>query len=82
MLLNSNERVRIYNLLNYSRIGGHMSVVQKDLQQLLNAGYEHGFVSNVVSDTIPPGLDEEVSSSFSRCRKSPGATASINPVSS
>lgn len=37
-----------------------MSVVQKDLQHLLNAGYEHGFVSNVVSDTIPPGLNEDV----------------------
>ena len=37
-----------------------MSTTQKDLQQFLDAGYEHGFVTEIASDTLPPGLDEDV----------------------
>ena len=27
---------------------------------LVNAGYQHGFVTEIESDTLPPGLDESV----------------------
>ncbi|MFP4246745.1 MAG: Fe-S cluster assembly protein SufB [Halochromatium sp.] len=27
---------------------------------LVNAGYEHGFITEIESDTLPPGLDEQV----------------------
>ena len=28
--------------------------------ELVQSGYEHGFVTEIESDTLPPGLDEDV----------------------
>ena len=37
-----------------------MSSVAQDLDALVEKGYEYGFVSDVDSEVIPPGLDEDV----------------------
>ena len=37
-----------------------MSENAKQLEQLLGRGYQHGFVTEIDSDTIAPGLNEEV----------------------
>src|SRR4051794_19628021 len=31
-----------------------------ELAALFNRGYQHGFVTDIESDTVPPGLDESV----------------------
>ncbi|HIE56083.1 MAG TPA: Fe-S cluster assembly protein SufB, partial [Chromatiaceae bacterium] len=36
-----------------------MSTQENTLDDLVKAGYEHGFVTEVESETLPPGLDEE-----------------------
>nr|VFK56104.1 MAG: Iron-regulated ABC transporter membrane component SufB [Candidatus Kentron sp. TUN]VFK62299.1 MAG: Iron-regulated ABC transporter membrane component SufB [Candidatus Kentron sp. TUN]VFK63012.1 MAG: Iron-regulated ABC transporter membrane component SufB [Candidatus Kentron sp. TUN] len=33
---------------------------QKDVEALVDKKYEHGFVTDVDADTVPPGLDEDV----------------------
>jgi len=48
-----------------------MSTGQKDLQHLLDSGYEHGFVTDIASDTLPPGLDEDVIRSISARKQEP-----------
>jgi Fe-S cluster assembly protein SufB len=35
-----------------------MSASNPDITALLNRGYQHGFVTEIDSDTVPPGLDE------------------------
>jgi Fe-S cluster assembly protein SufB len=30
------------------------------LDQLVGKGYEHGFITDIETDVIPPGLDEDV----------------------
>lgn len=37
-----------------------MPAAQNRVDKLLKSGYEHGFVTSIESDTIPPGLDEAV----------------------
>ncbi|NNF97605.1 MAG: Fe-S cluster assembly protein SufB, partial [Halobacteria archaeon] len=37
-----------------------MASSQNSVNKLLNRGYEHGFVTSIESDTVPPGLNEEV----------------------
>ncbi|MEO8306919.1 MAG: Fe-S cluster assembly protein SufB [Pseudomonadota bacterium] len=37
-----------------------MSTGEPQLDVLLGRGYQHGFVTDIESDTIPPGLDEDV----------------------
>jgi Fe-S cluster assembly protein SufB len=36
-----------------------MSSTQKTVKDLIGSGYEHGFVTDIESDTVPPGLDED-----------------------
>jgi len=31
-----------------------------EIQELLQRKYQHGFVTDIESDTLPPGLDEDV----------------------
>lgn len=33
---------------------------QPSIDDLIKAGYEHGFVTPIESDTFPPGLSEEI----------------------
>jgi Fe-S cluster assembly protein SufB len=37
-----------------------MSETADNLEKLVSRGYEHGFVTDIESDTVPPGLDEDV----------------------
>jgi Fe-S cluster assembly protein SufB len=37
-----------------------MSTAPDSVDKLLKSGYEHGFVTDIESDTVPPGLNEEV----------------------
>src|ERR1700748_1064190 len=41
------------------------------LQSLLARGYQHGFVTDIESDTVPPGLDEDVVRLISRKKTEP-----------
>jgi Fe-S cluster assembly protein SufB len=48
-----------------------MSTTDQDLQAALSRGYQHGFVTDIESDTLPPGLDEDVVRHISRIKKEP-----------
>ena len=37
-----------------------MSTKNQEIEQLVEKKYRHGFVTNIESDTVPPGLDEDV----------------------
>ena len=37
-----------------------MASVSDDIEQLVRTEYEHGFVTEVESDTVPPGINEDV----------------------
>jgi Fe-S cluster assembly protein SufB len=42
-----------------------------ELNALVNRGYQHGFVTDIDADTVPPGLDESVVRLISRKKKEP-----------
>jgi Fe-S cluster assembly protein SufB len=48
-----------------------MSETAEQLKNLLARGYAHGFVTEIESDTVPPGLDEDVVRLISRKKKEP-----------
>ncbi len=48
-----------------------MSSNQQDLEALVERPYEHGFVTDIEADTLPPGLDENVSRQISRKKNEP-----------
>ena len=37
-----------------------MTAMAKQMDELVSSGYEHGFVTEIDTDVIPPGLDEDV----------------------
>ena len=41
------------------------------IQQVLNREYEHGFVTDIASDTLPPGLNEDVIRTISAKKNEP-----------
>ena len=41
------------------------------LEALFERGYQHGFVTDIESDTVPPGLDEDVVRLISRKKGEP-----------
>ena len=43
----------------------------RQLESLLAGGYRHGFVTEIDSDTVPPGLDEDVVRLISRKKQEP-----------
>src|SRR5579862_5223603 len=43
----------------------------RTLENLLSRGYQHGFVTDIDSDTVPPGLDEDVVRLISRKKGEP-----------
>jgi Fe-S cluster assembly protein SufB len=45
--------------------------VEANLDALLGKSYRHGFVTDIDSDTLPPGLDEDVVRFISRKKKEP-----------
>ena len=48
-----------------------MSETADNLEKLIGRGYEHGFVTDIESDTVPPGLDEDVVRLISRKKNEP-----------
>jgi Fe-S cluster assembly protein SufB len=48
-----------------------MSTQDQHLENLLARGYQHGFVTDIESDTVPPGLDEETIRFISAKKKEP-----------
>jgi Fe-S cluster assembly protein SufB len=48
-----------------------MSSTNSDLSALLARGYQHGFVTDIDSDTLPPGLDEAVVRAISARKREP-----------
>jgi Fe-S cluster assembly protein SufB len=48
-----------------------MSETADQLESLMGRGYQHGFVTDIESDTVPPGLDEDVVRMISRKKKEP-----------
>ena len=48
-----------------------MSATTKDLEALVERGYEHGFFTDIESDTVAPGLDEEVIRLISKKKQEP-----------
>ena len=45
--------------------------VENSIDTLLGQGYRHGFITDIDSDTLPPGLDEDVVRFISRKKKEP-----------
>ena len=48
-----------------------MSTTPQDLQDLVGQKYQHGFVTDIDSDTLPPGLGEDVIRVISRKKAEP-----------
>src|SRR6202045_464763 len=48
-----------------------MSETADQLESLMGRGYQHGFVTEIDSDTVPPGLDEDVVRLISRKKQEP-----------
>jgi len=48
-----------------------MNETADNLEKLVSRGYEHGFVTDIESDTVPPGLDEDVVRLISRKKQEP-----------
>jgi Fe-S cluster assembly protein SufB len=48
-----------------------MATKNKDVEQLIDRKYRHGFVTDIESETVPPGLDEDVIRLLSRKKREP-----------
>src|SRR5260221_14103541 len=48
-----------------------MSENARQLETLIARGYQHGFVTEIDSDTVAPGLDEDVVRLISRKKREP-----------
>jgi Fe-S cluster assembly protein SufB len=48
-----------------------MSTKTQDLERVFGQKYRHGFVTDIESDTVPPGLDEDVIRLISRKKREP-----------
>jgi Fe-S cluster assembly protein SufB len=48
-----------------------MSTEPQDLESIVGRKYQHGFVTEIDSDTVPPGLDEDVIRLISRKKNEP-----------
>jgi Fe-S cluster assembly protein SufB len=48
-----------------------MSTEHEEIELLVNRRYEHGFVTDIEEDSLPPGLDEDVIRAISARKKEP-----------
>ncbi|MFM2287363.1 MAG: hypothetical protein RL684_506, partial [Pseudomonadota bacterium] len=48
-----------------------MSAGEQDINALVGRAYQHGFVTDIDSDTVPPGLDASVVRMISARKKEP-----------
>ncbi len=49
-----------------------MSTESENIENLVNRRYEHGFVTDIAMETLPPGLDEDVIRAISARKNEPG----------
>ncbi|MFQ5547271.1 MAG: Fe-S cluster assembly protein SufB [Woeseia sp.] len=49
-----------------------MSADRDNIESLVNRRYEHGFVTEIDTDSLPPGLDEEIVRAISARKNEPG----------
>ncbi len=49
-----------------------MAVANQAVEELVGRGYEHGFVTAIEQDTLPPGLDEQTVQAISARKGEPG----------
>ena len=43
----------------------------REIEQLVSRQYEHGFVTDIEAETLPPGIDEDVIRHISRIKDEP-----------
>ena len=48
-----------------------MATEQENLESLVNRRYEHGFVTDIATESLPPGLDEDVVRAISARKNEP-----------
>ena len=48
-----------------------MNASKESLEKMMGSAYQEGFVTDIESDTLPPGLDEEVVRAISRRKQEP-----------
>ena len=48
-----------------------MPTMNNPVNELIDSGYEHGFITNIESDTLPPGLNEDVIRVISAKKREP-----------
>ena len=48
-----------------------MSTESEQLESLVNRRYEHGFITDIETDSLPPGLDEDVVRAISKLKDEP-----------
>lgn len=48
-----------------------MAKAQDDMQELVDRSYKHGFVTDIATETLPPGLDEDVIRKISAIKNEP-----------
>ena len=48
-----------------------MASKQQDVKELVERKYEHGFVTDIESETLPPGIDESVIRHISKMKGEP-----------
>ena len=48
-----------------------MATEQDELESLVNRRYEHGFVTDIETETLPPGLDEDIVRAISARKNEP-----------
>ena len=48
-----------------------MTATPDSVDELIKRGYEHGFVTEIESDTFPPGLNEDVIRALSAKKNEP-----------
>jgi Fe-S cluster assembly protein SufB len=59
--------------------GNIVSSKSQDVEALIAQKYRHGFVTDIESDSLPPGLDEGVVAAISRKKKEPQFSAGLAP---
>ncbi len=57
-----------------------MSSEPQAIDALLAKSYRHGFVTDIESDTLPPGLDEDVVRFISRKKREPRVPDELAPA--
>ena len=46
-----------------------MATDPNNIESLVNRRYEHGFVTDIAADSLPPGLDEDIVRAISAKKK-------------